>query len=120
MPLEEEATIVLAMYQSYLSGDSMGTIAWRLNQQGILTKRGNRWTVWSVSHILHNPIYAGFLLWDGKFLTTSHAAVVTKYQFELVQLRAAEMTKDRKKRSILRLGVPEASLATHKEASIIV
>ena len=117
MPLEDEATIVLAMYQSYLSGDSMGTIAWRLNQQGTMTKRGNRWTVWSVSHILHNPIYAGFLLWDGRFLTTNHVAIVTRHQFELVQARAAEMTRDTKKRSVMKLEVPEASPENQKEAS---
>jgi site-specific DNA recombinase len=118
MPLDDEAAIVSAMFQSYLSGESMATIAWRMNQQGIMTKKGNRWTVWSVSHILHNPIYAGFLQWDGKFISTNHAAVVTQQQFELVQARAANMTKDRKKRSILRLKMTEASSDAQKEAII--
>jgi site-specific DNA recombinase len=102
-PLDEEAATVSAMYQAYLTGDAMGTIAWRLNQQGILTKRGNRWTVWSVSHILHNPIYAGFLRWDGRFVNTDHEGIVPKQLFELVQIRAAERTKDRKKRTIVKL-----------------
>jgi len=102
-PVAEEAGIVSAMYNSYLSGDTMATIAWRLNQQGILTKRGNRWTVWSVSHILHNPIYAGVLRWDGRFVNTDHESIVPGELFDLVQARSAEKTKDEKKRSIMKL-----------------
>jgi site-specific DNA recombinase len=101
--LNEEADVVSAMYHSYVSGDTMATIAWRLNQQGVLTKRGNRWTIWSVSHILHNPIYAGFLRWDGRFVMTDHQGIISKELFELVQTKAAEKTKDQKKRTILRL-----------------
>lgn len=102
-PLMEEADVVSAMYHSYLSGDTMATIAWRLNQQGVLTKRGNRWTIWSVSHILHNPIYAGFLRWDGRFVQTDHQGIISQKSFELVQARAAENTKDQKKRSLIKL-----------------
>jgi hypothetical protein len=107
VPLEEEAAVVAAMFQSYLTGNAMGTIAWRLNQQGVLTKRGNPWTVWSVSHVLHNPLYAGFLRWDGRYVTTDHEAIVPRQLFESVQLRAAENTKDRKKRNIVKLGSKE-------------
>jgi len=111
-PLAEEEDVVSAMYQSYLSGDSMATIAWRLNQQGILTKRGNRWTIWSVSHILHNPIYVGFLRWDGRFVDTDHVGIVPRDLFELVQARSAERTKDPKKRSILKLRVSDSPTET--------
>lgn len=115
VPLDDEASIVSAIYQSYASGDTMATIAWRLNQQGTLTKRGNRWTVWSVSHVLHNPIYAGFLRWDGRFIDTKHVGIVPKELFDLVQARAAEMTKDGRKRSTLRL----SALKSSNEASTI-
>jgi len=110
VPIGEEAATVSAMFQSYLTGDTMGTIAWRLNQQGILTKRGNPWTVWSVSHVLHNPLYAGFLRWDGIFVKTDHEGIVPKNLFELVQMRAAEKTRDQKKRNIVKLEVEKVSV----------
>jgi site-specific DNA recombinase len=112
VPSEEEAATVSGMYQAYLSGDTMGTIAWRLNQQGILTKRRNRWTVWSVSHVLHNPLYAGFLRWDGRFVNTDHEGIVPKHIFESVQARAAERTRDRKKRTIVKLELGKISTQT--------
>ncbi|MEM0449524.1 MAG: recombinase family protein [Methanomassiliicoccales archaeon] len=82
---DTEAPVVLEIFQSYYSGIPMDDIAWRLNQKGILTKRGCRWTVWSISRILHNPIYAGYLFWDGKVLATDHEPIVSKELFESVQ-----------------------------------
>ena len=98
--VEAEAPLVTGMFQSYLAGDPMDDIAWRLNQQGITTRRGNAWTIWSVSHVLHNPIYAGFLRWDGRFVNTDHEAIVQPATYDLVQSRAACRTKDHRHRKV--------------------
>ncbi len=103
LPVPGESQAVAAMFHSYLAGDTLSTIAWRLNQQGIQTKRGSRWTVWSVRKILHNPTYAGFLRWDGRFVKTDHEAIVPVELFNQVQSLLASKTKDRRKRINLEL-----------------
>ncbi len=61
---EEEAKWVSDIFFRYAAGESMNNIAWRLNREEVRTRRGNLWTVWSISQLLHNPIYAGWREWD--------------------------------------------------------
>ena len=63
---EREAETVRHIYSLYLN-EGFGTlkIAERLNEQGIRTKRGNKWTQNSVCRILTNPIYTGKII-NGK------------------------------------------------------
>jgi DNA invertase Pin-like site-specific DNA recombinase len=111
--VDSEAPVVSSMFQSYLAGDSMSDVAWRLNQSGVATRRGNLWTVWSVSHVLHNPIYAGFMRWDGRFILTEHEPIISVQTYELVQARIASRTKDHRHRRIREL--PVRSMLTKKE-----
>lgn len=59
----EEACWVRFMFQQFASGIPVLQIVRKLNEAGVLTKKGNRFENRSVEYILHNPIYIGFTRW---------------------------------------------------------
>jgi hypothetical protein len=87
----------------------MAEIARRLNQQEVETRRGKLWTVWSIGRILHNPVYAGFLRWEGFLIPNDHAPLISIETFNEVQARIASHVKDPKHRHLS--GLPVAGAA---------
>jgi DNA invertase Pin-like site-specific DNA recombinase len=98
--IEPEALIVKEIFDRYCTGDSMTTIADELNARSIFTRRGGRWTLYSIRQILHNPAYAGYRRWDGYLLPSSHASIVDLELFNRVQELAAQRTRDPRKRKV--------------------
>jgi DNA invertase Pin-like site-specific DNA recombinase len=78
---EEEAEIVREIFHRYIDGEPMAWIAEDLNGRGVATSRGGKWSVWSIRYLLQNPIYAGFLRWDGILQRGDHAAIVDSETF---------------------------------------
>jgi len=99
----EEAEVVQDIFARYLRGETMAYIAWTLNREEVLTRRGNPWTVWSISHMLHNPAYAGWRRWDHVLVPSSHPAIVEKRIFNDVQFLIASRVKNRKHKKIMEL-----------------
>lgn len=56
---EEEAALVRRIFLMYIDRRPMPQIAFELNQKGISTKRGKRWSAWSVKKVLDNRLYVG-------------------------------------------------------------
>jgi site-specific DNA recombinase len=105
----EEATHVRYAFSTYLEGRTLRWIAWQLNQNRVTTKRGGAWTVWSLSRMLRNPIYAGYLRWDGLITPSDHTPIVSRRVFEEVQARMSSRVKDPSHRKIATL--PDAMAA---------
>lgn len=57
--IEAEAEVVRQIYAAYLAGVSCRQIAVTLNKRGVLTTRGNTWTVTGITRLLAAPRYAG-------------------------------------------------------------
>lgn len=55
----EEEKVVQYVYNLYESLRSTLKVAYRLNDEGIKTKRGGRWTAKTIRDILRNPFYIG-------------------------------------------------------------
>ena len=91
--MPEEAAEVKVIFSDYLSGRTMEQIAEGLNERGKMTRREKSWTIWSISHLLHNPVYAGYLRWDGLLLPSVHERLVDMEQFNSVQVKMAENDK---------------------------
>lgn len=74
----EKAPLVENIFQSYLNGEGMRTIATRLANEGFVTSFGNppdnRW----VSYTLQNPVYIGKIRWSKE----GRAASKRKYDSE--------------------------------------
>ena|GEM_PF-1780747 len=56
-----ESEWVKRMYDWYCQGQSVKSIEAKLNQAGVLTRRGNKhWSLGSIQLILKNPVYVGY------------------------------------------------------------
>lgn len=60
--IDDEADIVRKIYKLYLYGVGMWSIAKRLNEKGLLTRKGKRWYHSSIKRILTNYYYTGNLI----------------------------------------------------------
>ncbi len=56
---ENEAKLVLRIFRMYLKEKSMPQVAFKLNKEGILTKKGREWNARAVRDVLTNEIYTG-------------------------------------------------------------
>lgn len=63
----EEAEVVKGIFSDILSGRGMSSIARRLNERGVPSKRGVGWTQSAVRRIVHNPVYVGDMLYQKTF-----------------------------------------------------
>ena len=56
---ESEAKLVRKIFKMYLHERSMPQVAFKLNKEGILTKRGKKWNARAVRDVLTNEVYVG-------------------------------------------------------------
>jgi hypothetical protein len=110
----EEANVVREIYRQYLDGKSTIRIAAILTEKNIPTKRGGRWDGVTISYILKNSIYAGFIEWEDTLHKGSHDAIVDPKDFNLVQERLVHMIRRPEQRYKPRL-LPIESLDSSSE-----
>ncbi|MGI6472703.1 MAG: recombinase family protein [Candidatus Methanomethylophilaceae archaeon] len=82
--IEDEAYTVKRIYRMYADGNSMGKIADRLNDDGIPAKKGGSWNRQSVHNILRNPLYLGYIEWDGITRKGDHSPILDRKSYEVV------------------------------------
>jgi hypothetical protein len=95
---DNELEIVKDIFRSYLNGHTMDEICYRLNGEGTLTRRSNPWNKFNLRNILHNPVYAGMMRWDGLFIQHNAPCAVTENEFNKVQEIMHSRTKSTQKR----------------------
>lgn len=83
--VEDEARTVRAMFDLCLEGRTLDEIAGELNGRDLRTKRGSSWRALKVFRILHNPVYAGYLRWDGVMRRGDHEPLVSVETFNRAQ-----------------------------------
>lgn len=95
---EENAKYVKMMYDDFESGIGAREIAQKLNAMEVRTTRGNLWETRTVSDILRNRTYIGYIHWNPKGRTPryhhsedvietkgSHDPIISEEQFNRVQ-----------------------------------
>lgn len=100
VPMEDEASLVLAMFEKYvLNGMGSVAIANWLNDASELTRNGSYWTPSRVIGVLRNPTYVGTLPFNGQVFDSLHEPIVDRDLFErataLLDKRAADRGKRR-------------------------
>ena len=91
---EEEAEIVKRCYELFLEHNlGVELIARRLNEEDLVSRRKGKWSRNSVWTMLTNPVYAGYIRWDGEVIKGQHKAIISKTLFDTIQKRLKE--KDR-------------------------
>jgi site-specific DNA recombinase len=83
--IESEAEVVQSIHSLYLGGLSMQDIANHLNANNVSSKRGVGWSKESISNILHNPLYCGYVRWDGILRKGHHVPIVSVDLYNDVQ-----------------------------------
>jgi len=87
---KDEAIIVENIFTWYKNGNSMGEIAKILNNENIPAKKGGLWAKKTISKILKNPLYCGYLRWQEYIYKSSHNPIVKIEEFNEVQDKILE------------------------------
>lgn len=118
----EQAQIIKGIYSDYLAGQSMQSIADRLNREGVplrTTSKTQLWRISTIEYILSNERYVGDSLWqktyqtkdlshkskrnkgelEQYFLTNTHPAIIDRDTFQKVQELRAMRAVSAKSRS---------------------
>lgn len=82
---KNEAGIVKEIFEQYIAGNSLRTIANSLNKRGVTTKKGNKWSIWSIRHIIRNPIYTTYLRWENIIKKGKHHSIIDIELFNKAQ-----------------------------------
>src|SRR5690606_17806078 len=84
----EEAVVVRYIFRLYLhDGLGIRKIAGKLNEEGIPTRRGGRWSMVTVRDLLRNRAYLGTYTRFGVKIPGSHPPLVSPEDFRAVQER---------------------------------
>jgi len=101
----EEAKLVVRIFEMYVELRSMPQIEYRLNEEGVTTKRGNPWSTATVKKVLDNEIYAGLYRVAGVEDYISEYQIVGDELYQKVRKLRARFKKRRmprkRKRAIL-------------------
>ncbi|MBS7646710.1 MAG: recombinase family protein [Candidatus Bathyarchaeia archaeon] len=81
----EEAELVRRIFKMYLEEESMAQVAYRLNAEGVKTKRGGEWTARTVRDILTNGLYVGNYRVAGINQHVAEYAIIDKDLFDRAQ-----------------------------------
>jgi site-specific DNA recombinase len=81
----EEAEVVRRIFRLYLGLSSLSEISDGLNAEQVPTKNGGRWEKGTVASILRNPLYCGFVEWDGLVKKARHERLIDIPEFNAVQ-----------------------------------
>jgi DNA invertase Pin-like site-specific DNA recombinase len=82
---QKESIVVENIFTWYKNGNSMGEIVKMLNEAKVPSKKGGIWAKKTISKILKNPLYCGYLRWDSFIYKSEHRPVITEHLFNEVQ-----------------------------------
>ena len=82
---EKESKVIENIYTWYKNGRSLGEISKRLNDEKIPTKKERIWAKKTISKILKNPLYCGYLHWQEYVYKSDHKPIVEIADFNKIQ-----------------------------------
>jgi site-specific DNA recombinase len=91
------AEVVRRIFDEYLAGRSLLSIAQGLDADGVLSPKGGRWKLFSVRHVLMNPIYAGLIRDDEGPIEGQHEAIVSRETWEAAEALRRAKTRTHKR-----------------------
>jgi len=97
--IDDELDTVRDIYTMYLNGMTTSDIAYNLNRECRLTRKGNPWNKYNLATILHNPVYAGYMRWEETRQKHTAETVISIEEFNEVQMMFASKIRDPAKRN---------------------
>ena len=95
---ENEFDTAARIFDMYIDGMTIDGISYALNREGVTTRKGNLWNKDNLRNILHSPVYAGYMRWDGILIPHEAGNVVEPETFNNVQAIMASRTKGSSKK----------------------
>ena len=109
---EEEAKAVRRIFKDALAGKGIEKITQELNKQGIVPRKGRRWSESTVRDILHNEKYTGDVLFqktykdnftkrrnrgerDKYFVENHHDPIISREEFEATKFALAKRGEEK-------------------------
>jgi len=86
----DKAPVVQRIFNDYASGKPLTEIANELNQQGVKTVLGRKFTVNGLRSVLHNDAYFGIYRYSDIVIPGGMPVLITQELFDKVQTRFAE------------------------------
>ena len=80
--IEEEAKIVREIFTLYLKGLGYSKIAKHLNYSEIPSRKNKQFTYFAVGRILSNPVYAGYVVFNGQLYESKADPIISRETFE--------------------------------------
>ncbi len=93
--MDKEAGVVPSIYHAYMMGFSLDEIARKLNERGIPAKKGGPWSKQMISKVLRNPIYCGYVQWDGHLIKLDYFTLISAGGYNLIQDLMQERRRNR-------------------------
>jgi len=88
--VESQKALVIRIFDLFVSSRLGSTeIARRLNDEGLRTRSGARWTASGLLMILKNRVYLGEIFYRGKYHQAPHPAIIRSAVFEKAQVLIA-------------------------------
>ena len=81
--IPEEADVIRCVVKGILEGRSMTSMVRELNEQGMTTTKGARWTVPTMGKVIRNPVVAGFRTHKGTTVQGTWEPIITPEEQEL-------------------------------------
>lgn len=105
---DDEAAVVREIFITYLVGASLQDIVDGLNARNIPAKKGGVWTKEAASNVLKNPLYCGYVRWDGILRKGQHLPVITVDQFNSTQIETRmRARKEPREENLVHVGLGE-------------
>ena len=79
----EEAEVVQGVVKGILEGRSMTSMVRELNERGLTTTKGARWTVPTMGKVIRNPVVAGLRTYKGTTVRGTWEPIITQEEQEL-------------------------------------
>jgi DNA invertase Pin-like site-specific DNA recombinase len=91
--IESEAEVVQTIHSLYLGGLSIQDIVNHLDANNVKSKKGSVWSKEAVSNVLHNPLYCGYVSWDGILRKGHHLPIISIDTYNHVQALMQDRVK---------------------------
>ncbi|ODN68017.1 recombinase family protein [Methylobrevis pamukkalensis] len=82
---DSEAALVRRIFRLYLDLGSVGAVVERLDAEGARTRKGHRFSVGPVAHLLKSRIYLGQIVWQGEIYGAAHTPLIDAETFAAVE-----------------------------------
>lgn len=92
--IEDEAVLIRRIFDQFTAGGTLKGTAAQLERDGIVTRRGGRWSSSSVGSMLRNGRYAGRSIYKGADVgAATWPAIVSEAQFAAAQARLQDPSR---------------------------